>query len=252
MIVQWDDHEVLNNWNPGTDLAARPQYTERSIAMLAARAKRAMFEYLPIRSHPDEAERVYRAYRYGPLAEVIVLDQRSYRAANGAEPAGRRGPRHAHDGRRRRSPGSSSGCWRRGRRGRSSPATCRWACWSATDSATACRPTKAWANGPGAPLGRELELADVLSFIRDQRDPQRRLGHRRRALRGGAPLRPGGGRVQGLPAVLGVRRRPAPRRHVRAEQARPDVWLHAGLQQRARLISSPTGRPATGCSSSAR
>ena len=58
--------------------------------MLAARAKRAMFEYLPIRSHPDEAERVYRAYPYGPLAEVIVLDQRSYRAANGAEPAGRR------------------------------------------------------------------------------------------------------------------------------------------------------------------
>ncbi len=90
MIVQWDDHEVLNNWNPGTDLAARPQYTERSIAMLAARAKRAMFEYLPIRSHPDEAERVYRAYPYGPLAEIIVLDQRSYRAANGAEPAGRR------------------------------------------------------------------------------------------------------------------------------------------------------------------
>ena len=79
MIVQWDDHEVMNNWSPGTDLAARAPYTERSIAMLAARARRAMFEYLPIRSHPDEAERVYRAYQYGPLAEVIVLDQRSYR-----------------------------------------------------------------------------------------------------------------------------------------------------------------------------
>ena len=74
----------MNNWNPGTDLDGRPGYTERSIGLLAARAKRAMFEYLPIRSHPDEAERVYRAYRYGPAAEVFVLDQRSYRAANGA------------------------------------------------------------------------------------------------------------------------------------------------------------------------
>ncbi|MDP2052676.1 MAG: alkaline phosphatase D family protein, partial [Acidobacteriota bacterium] len=83
MVVQWDDHEVINNWSPGTDLSIRPGYTERSIGLLAARAKRAMFEYLPIRSHPDEAERVYRAYRYGPVAEVFVLDQRSYRAANG-------------------------------------------------------------------------------------------------------------------------------------------------------------------------
>ncbi len=29
-------------------------------------------------------------------------------------------------------------------------------------------------------------------------------------------------------------------------QARPDVWLHAGLQQRARRTSSPTGRPSEG------
>ena len=35
-----------------------------------------------------------------------------------------------------------------------------------------------WANGPGGPLGRELELADVLSFIKRERVRERRLGHR--------------------------------------------------------------------------
>ncbi len=96
MIVQWDDHEVLNNWSPGTDLAGRPQYTERSIAMLAARARRAMFEYLPIRSHPDEAERVYRAYsvraaRRGHRPRPAELSRRQRRQPPGVARARRRG-----------------------------------------------------------------------------------------------------------------------------------------------------------------
>ena len=168
MLVQWDDHEVLNNWNPGTDLSARPQYSERSIAMLAARAKRAMFEYLPIRSHPDEAERVYRAYAYGPLAEVIVLDQRSYRAANGAN-------RQAAEGPETRMMGPDQIAWFK-QRLVASPAT--WKIVASDmplglligDGQRAGVPAyEAWANGPGVPMGRELELADVLSFIHDHR-----------------------------------------------------------------------------------
>jgi alkaline phosphatase D len=166
MIVQWDDHEVLNNWNPGTDLASKPQYTERSIAMLAARAKRAMFEYLPIRSHPDEAERVYRAYRYGPLADIIVLDQRSYRAANGPN-------REPSPGPSTRMLGPDQLAWFKQRLLTS---TCTWKIIASdmplgllvSDGARDGVPAyEAWANGSGAPLGRELELADLFAFVRE-------------------------------------------------------------------------------------
>jgi len=165
MVVQWDDHEVLNNWHPETDLAARPGYRERSIALLAARARRAMFEYLPIRSTPDEAERVYRAYQYGPLAEVLLLDQRSYRSRNGAN-------REATQGPQSQMMGPAQVDWFK-RRLLASRAT-----WKVIASdmplglligdgqRDGVPAYEAWANGPGGPMGRELELADILSFIR--------------------------------------------------------------------------------------
>ena len=167
MIVQWDDHDVMNNWSPGTDPTLRPGYTERSIALLAARAKRAMFEYLPIRSHPDEAERVYRSYRYGPTAEVFVLDQRSYRAANGANREETAGPES-------RMMGPAQLAWLK-----QSLATSR-STWKIIASdmplgvlvgdgqVNGVPAWEAWANGPGGPLGRELELADLLSFVKRQ------------------------------------------------------------------------------------
>ena len=168
MVVQWDDHDVLNNWSPGTDLSARPGYHERSIALVAARAKRAMFEYLPIRSHPDEAERVYRAYRYGPVAEVFVLDQRSYRGANSANRQEATGPAT-------RMMGDAQVAWLKQNLAASS------ATWKIIASdmplgllvgdgqVNGVPAWEAWANGPGGPLGRELEIADLLSFIKRQR-----------------------------------------------------------------------------------
>lgn len=168
MVVQWDDHEVINNWSAGTDLSIRPGYTERGIGLLAARAKRAMFEYLPIRSHPEEAERVYRAYRYGPVAEVFVLDQRSYRAANGAN-------REETPSRATRMMGPAQVAWLKQNLAASN------ATWKIiasdmplglliSDGQKDGVPAwEGWANGPGAPLGREHELADVLSFIKRER-----------------------------------------------------------------------------------
>ena len=38
-IVQWDDHDVLNNWTPATNLDANPAYSEKSIGRLAAHAR---------------------------------------------------------------------------------------------------------------------------------------------------------------------------------------------------------------------
>ena len=57
---------------------------------------------------------------------------------------------------------------------------------SATD-AGAC---EAVANGNGPPLGRELEIADLLRFVQGAAHQERRLGHGRRPLLRGAPLRP--------------------------------------------------------------
>ena len=81
-IWQWDDHEVLNNWSPGKDLGKDAKYQEKSIALLAARAGQAFREYAPMRVNPVENERVYRKISYGPMLDVFLLDMRSYRAAN--------------------------------------------------------------------------------------------------------------------------------------------------------------------------
>lgn len=84
-VWQWDDHEVLNNWSPGKDLANDPRYSEKKIATLVGRARKAFLDYAPIRMTPGAPERVYRRIPYGPLLDVFVIDMRSYRAANNWE-----------------------------------------------------------------------------------------------------------------------------------------------------------------------
>jgi alkaline phosphatase D len=81
MLAQWDDHEVRNNWYPG-QLLDDPKYTVKSVDLLAARGRRAFLEYVPLRFDPLDPERVYRAYNYGPLLDVLMLDERSYRGRN--------------------------------------------------------------------------------------------------------------------------------------------------------------------------
>ena len=86
------------------------------------------------------------------------------------------------------------------------------------------RDFEAFANGDdGPPLGRELELADLLRVHQGAAHPQRRLDHRRRPLLRRAPLPSVAREVHRVRSVLGVRRRPAQRRHVRPEHAGRDV-----------------------------
>ena len=51
IFVQWDDHEVTNNWSLSKQLPAA--YKERSISLLAARAARAFHEMYPMRESLD-------------------------------------------------------------------------------------------------------------------------------------------------------------------------------------------------------
>jgi alkaline phosphatase D len=84
-IWQWDDHEVTNNYSASKDLSGDARYTEKNVAVLAARGQRAFLEYAPMRyfKQPEE-QRVYRKIGHGPLLDVFVLDMRSYRGPNSA------------------------------------------------------------------------------------------------------------------------------------------------------------------------
>jgi alkaline phosphatase D len=84
ILAQWDDHEVRNNWYPSQRLDDDNRYTVKSIDLLAARAKRAFLDYLPLRFDASDPERVYRVFSYGPMLDVLMLDERSYRGPNSA------------------------------------------------------------------------------------------------------------------------------------------------------------------------
>jgi alkaline phosphatase D len=169
MIAQWDDHEVVNNWFPGLQLDYDDRYTVKSASLLAARAKQAMFESVPLRRSPDEAERVYRRFSYGPLLEVFVIDLRSYRGPNTTN-------RQASDGGNAVLMGGEQMAWLKAALRESS------AVWKVIasdmpiglvvgDRAREGQPTfEAWANADGGPpSGRELELANLLAFIKRER-----------------------------------------------------------------------------------
>ncbi|MEU5690444.1 alkaline phosphatase D family protein [Actinosynnema sp. NPDC020468] len=79
--LQWDDHEVVNNWYPG-EILDLPQYTEKRVDVLAARAFRAFHEWQPIDPRAAVDGRVYRKFSYGPNVDVFILDMRTYKDAN--------------------------------------------------------------------------------------------------------------------------------------------------------------------------
>ncbi|WP_132994167.1 alkaline phosphatase D family protein [Gordonia zhaorongruii] len=81
-IVQWDDHEVINNWFPGENLAGqeREGYTEMNVDALAGRARQAWTEWQPVEL--GDRNRLYRKVSYGPLLDVFVLDMRTFKDPN--------------------------------------------------------------------------------------------------------------------------------------------------------------------------
>jgi hypothetical protein len=223
-IWQWDDHEVVNNYSGSKDLSADARYTDKSVPLLTARGARAFLENAPMRWHAqEEEERVYRKIGWGPLLDVFVIDMRSYRGPNsynrqdtlnaesqylGPQQGDVEGDcqRHAHR------PGRAR------RQGRPGPAAMggggqwRW---------------------PGAgPRDRDRAAAVVHQA---RAHPQHGVADGRRALHRRAPLPPEPRAVPGLRAVLGIRQRPAQRRHLRPESAgqhlRPRDQVHEGTGQ---------------------
>ncbi|CAL9613561.1 alkaline phosphatase D family protein [Streptomyces sp. enrichment culture] len=168
-IVQWDDHEVRNNWYPGQRIAdTDTRYTEKSVDVLAARARRAFGEYFPMPApRPGAREgRMYRVLRQGPLLDVFVLDMRTYRNAN--SPGDRTVDPQGILGREQLD-------WLKGELARSRAV---WKVIAADmpiglvvpDTTEGRQHVEAVAQGdPGAPLGRELQIAELLRFVKHRR-----------------------------------------------------------------------------------
>ncbi|WP_433464628.1 alkaline phosphatase D family protein [Spirillospora sp. CA-128828] len=159
MLYQWDDHETLNNWYPG-EILDLPQYTEKRVDVLARRSRQAMFEYTPVRT--ARSGRLYRRISYGPLLDVFMLDMRTYKSPNdaGTSPAQRDGLL-----------GAEQSAWLK-RELRDSKAT--WKVIAADLPIGLIVPDgtaqeSAAQGDDGAPLGREREIADLLSYARRHR-----------------------------------------------------------------------------------
>jgi alkaline phosphatase D len=156
-VNQWDDHETHNNWYPG-QILTDDRYTEKRADVLAARAKQAFFEYLPIAPQTaDEAGRIYRKISHGPLLDVFVLDMRTYKDPNDAD-------RYTDPAR-----GMLGAAQRAWLKRELAASTATWKVIAndlplglvVTDGPTAF---EAVAQGDGGrPLGRELEFADILA-----------------------------------------------------------------------------------------
>ncbi|WXL26640.1 alkaline phosphatase D family protein [Ectopseudomonas mendocina] len=164
-IWQWDDHEIVNNWSDSKELDER--YTEKNIRTLVNRGRQAWLEYAPMRlASADGENRIYRKISYGPLLDVFVLDMRSYRSPND-DNLGELKPFLGREQLDWLKMGlkNSKAQWKvvaadmpiglNVPDGEVSPGVPRW---------------EAIANGDsGKPQGREVEIAELLTFLRDNK-----------------------------------------------------------------------------------
>jgi alkaline phosphatase D len=167
MLAQWDDHEVTNNWYWELRKDQDRRYREGSVALLAARGMRAFHDYMPTRLHPLEQDRLFAHFAYGPSLEVFRIDLRSYRGPNGDGLQTELSPEARIIGARQlawlmEALAASRATWK--------VIACDMPLglivW---DDFRARKGVEAIAQGdPGPAKGRELEIADLLRFIRDR------------------------------------------------------------------------------------
>lgn len=161
--VIWDDHETRNNWYPGEQLLDDDRYRVKSTNLLAARAKTAFFEYLPIDDSLAAPQQVSRTISYGPLLQLFFLDMRSFRGPNSPNSQETRSAESAMLG-------EEQIAWLKRELARST-ATWKVICSDMPLGLVIPDDGGAFegvANGSGPPRGRELEIADLLRFIRDR------------------------------------------------------------------------------------
>jgi alkaline phosphatase D len=158
MIAQWVDHEVTNNWYPNEVLASDDRYTVKSMQLLSARAAHAFHEMMSRRQNQAEPMLVYRKVSYGPLIDIFLIDMRTYRGDKTANTEAEGTPFL----------GAEQLAWLKRKMVNS---TATWQVIAADipigmmvrDGETAM---ENGANSDGPVLGREKDVAAVLSFIK--------------------------------------------------------------------------------------
>ena len=163
VIYQWDDHETVNNWYPH-EILDDERYKVKSVDLLAARGKQAFIEFNPIRSNGNDPDRLYRRIPYGPSLDVFVIDMRSYRGPNTPNRQTRPSDETVFIGRQQLN-------WLKEGLKRSQAT---WKVIAADMPIGLMVPDynlkqlayENMANGPGEPLGRELEMKELLTFLK--------------------------------------------------------------------------------------
>ena len=163
MYVQWDDHEVTNDFAARS--AAYPALPERAgFAQIVAAGRRWLFAFHPIARDRGEPDRIYRSVRWGRELELFILDARSYRSENLLEDS---------DANRKTILGAEQRAWLETGLARS---TATWKIVSSdvplsvpTGSAADARGRDAFASGTGPGLagstGFERELVGILKSL---------------------------------------------------------------------------------------
>ncbi|MFD9486429.1 alkaline phosphatase D family protein [Streptomyces sp. NPDC059991] len=86
VIAIWDDHEFANDaWSGGAE--NHTPGTEGDWVARVSAAKQAYFEWMPVR--PSIAGTTYRRIRYGKLADLHLLDLRSFRSQQASVGSGK-------------------------------------------------------------------------------------------------------------------------------------------------------------------
>ncbi|GAB3944211.1 alkaline phosphatase D family protein [Corynebacterium tapiri] len=80
-IVQWDDHETVNNWYPN-EVLDLDEYRVKDVNTLADWSHQAFHEWQPTDPTLPVDGRIYRKLSHGPLLDIFVLDMRSYKDDN--------------------------------------------------------------------------------------------------------------------------------------------------------------------------
>jgi alkaline phosphatase D len=157
VISCWDDHEVLNNWDPAMQLDDS-RYSEKNIARLAAHGRQAYLEWTPTALDAGMRDRSYRSFNYGPGLDIFRLDLRSYRQTN-----------EIRDGKAALILGTDQTGWFKNAL-RASTAT--WKMIACDMPIGLIIPDGAdfdgVANGDGPVRGREHEFAEILQYIKRQ------------------------------------------------------------------------------------
>ena len=99
LIATWDDHEIVNDryWDYEEDVPATDDHPRADdpefLTGLFADGIQAWWEYMPTRAtydadaeHLHDRLRLWRSFRFGDLAELLVTDERLFRSAPPAAP----------------------------------------------------------------------------------------------------------------------------------------------------------------------